>query len=94
VADRSGLWRGGRGGGRHREATRGGSVPYFCCVVRDAWGRRERGKRKKKEEKEGKRKGRKNVENFLNLKIFGNKNKRQFMKLIQKNCFHKRKEYA
>jgi hypothetical protein len=36
--------------------------------------------------KEKKRKKGKNMENFPNLKIFGAKNKRQFMKLV-KNIF-------
>jgi hypothetical protein len=39
----------------------------------------EREKNKKRKEK----KKRKNMENFLNLKIFREKNKRQFMKLVK-----------
>jgi hypothetical protein len=41
----------------------------------------EGGRRREENEKEGKEKKEKNMEIFSNLKIFGEKNKRQFMKL-------------
>jgi hypothetical protein len=53
-------------------------------------GVREKQEEGRRKEKEKKRKGRKrkekiekNTENFPNLKIFGEKNKRQFMKLVK-----------
>jgi hypothetical protein len=43
-------------------------------------GRRRRGGKREEKEKEGKRK---KMKIFLNLKIFGEKNKRQFMKFVK-----------
>jgi hypothetical protein len=43
----------------------------------------EEERKKKKKRKEKTRKKEKNMEKFSNLKIFGEKNKRQFMKLVK-----------
>jgi hypothetical protein len=52
--------------------------------------RKERKKKKKWKEKEKET----NMENFTNLKIFGEKNKRQFMKLVKIISLKERKIYA
>jgi hypothetical protein len=53
-----------------------------CSCVRE--GSKEEGETKKK--RKGRKRKEKNLENFLDLKIFREKNKRQFMKLA-KNIF-------
>jgi hypothetical protein len=52
-----------------------------CCAAHEGE-EEEREKKKKRKEKKKEKEG-KNVEFFLNLKIFGEKNKRQFMKLVK-----------
>jgi hypothetical protein len=47
----------------------------LCCL-------REQERKEKREKRNEEREGEKNVENFPNLKIFREKNKRQFMKLV------------
>jgi hypothetical protein len=54
-------------------------VRSACYAVREVEEEEERGKKKKRKEKKTK----KDMENFPNLKIFGEKNKRQFMKLVK-----------
>jgi hypothetical protein len=72
------------------------SIRACCCsLLRAVVREKEEGRRKEEGEREKKRKGRKrkekNMENFPNLKIFWEKNKRQFMKLVKK-LFCTRKE--
>jgi hypothetical protein len=56
-------------------------VCALCCAWKNwTWGRREGGNREEKERKEKKEK---NTKFFPNLKIFEEKNKRQFMKLVK-----------
>jgi hypothetical protein len=54
-------------------------VRSACCAVREVEEEEERGKKKKRKEKKTK----KDMDNFPNLKIFREKNKRQFMKLVK-----------
>jgi hypothetical protein len=91
--------RGGRGGERGCSwggAARRSSAPLlqFGLLVRSLFGpaamREVEEKEEREKKKERKEKNKKNVENFPSLKIFGEKNKRQFMKLI-KNYVYKRK---
>jgi ribosomal protein L12E/L44/L45/RPP1/RPP2 len=53
-----------------------------CSVREEEANKKEKERRKKKEEKEKKGREEKNVEIFLNLKIFGETNNRQFMGLV------------
>jgi hypothetical protein len=60
----------------------GPAAPLFgpaACVLCCLWGRRRKERRKRK----GRKRKETNMENFLNLKIFREKNKRQFMKLVK-----------
>jgi hypothetical protein len=59
-------------------------TPCFCSVHANCCMRKKGGKReeRRKWRKRKKRKERKNVEIFPNLKNFGEKNRRQFMKLV------------
>jgi hypothetical protein len=52
----------------------------ICCLGEEE--RKEKREKRKKERDGKKQKERKNVESFLNLKIFKEKNKSQFMKLV------------
>jgi hypothetical protein len=79
----------------YRRGVRHGTLPSCssvrCCCLHAVLfvrkkRRKERRKRKGRKRKEKKRKKRKNMENFPNMKNFGEKNKRQFMKLV-KNIF-------
>jgi hypothetical protein len=80
-------WGGGRGGlheGRRACSLAATAVRgLFMLAVRE---KKEEGRRKREE----KGKKEKNMQNFLNLKIFGEKNKRQFMKLVKKLFLYKK----
>jgi hypothetical protein len=76
----------GKGRGGEQGVVGEGHAPAaatFILVVRQKKedGRRKREEKKRKEKKRDKKE--KNMENFPNLKIFGEKNKRQFMKLVK-----------
>jgi hypothetical protein len=60
-------------------------VLNVLSVVREKEEARKREEKKRKERKRGK-----NMENFANLKFFGEKSKRQFMKLVKKIFLYKK----
>jgi hypothetical protein len=87
TANSCGLWRGGRG--RHGEAA-GGARSLYTSVLPcfSVASMRKRKREEKKKGKANKRKSRKrNGKKISNLEIFKEKNKRQFMKLVQKIFF-------
>jgi hypothetical protein len=53
-----------------------------CCFGAERTGREE-GEEEREKKKKGRKRKEKNMEKFSNLKIFGEKNKRQFMKLVK-----------
>jgi hypothetical protein len=63
-------------------------VLNVLSVVREKEEGRKREEKRRKEKKRGKKE--KNMEIFLNLKIFKEKNKRQFMKLVKKLFLYKK----
>jgi hypothetical protein len=73
---------GGALGGRARPAAVFVHATAGCFGVERA-GREEGEKEEREKKKERKEKKRKNMKKFPNLKIFGEKNKRQFMKLVK-----------
>jgi hypothetical protein len=86
--------RGGTAWGRHgeREGCRGCSLAATAArllsAVREKEEGRKREEKKRREKKRGKKE--KNMENFPNLKICREKNKRQFMKLVKKFVLYKK----
>jgi hypothetical protein len=84
---------GGKGRGRRQGAllgvpcgaargTMGGCSSLFgpCCVLNV---RKKKRRWKERRKRKGRKRKEKNIENFLNLKIFREKNKRQSMKLVK-----------
>jgi hypothetical protein len=60
----------------------GAAASVRFAAVHEKKGGRRRGEEKKRKEKKREKKE-KNMENFSNLKIFGEKSKRLFMKLVK-----------
>jgi hypothetical protein len=80
--------------GRHgeREGCRGCSLAATAARLLSAVREKEEGRKREEKKRREKKRGNKekNMENFPNLKIFREKNKRQFMKLVKKFVLYKK----
>jgi hypothetical protein len=84
------MGRGRAAGGRHGASLRAARGCFFvlclCAVgenMKQEGGEKEERTKREEKKRKGRKEKKKNMENFLNLKNFGEKNKRQFMKLVK-----------